>query len=246
MTNEKKDKEYPKLFSEEFNLSARLSDQIYDFLKNAIISWKIQPGEKLLQEKLASDFGVSQMTIREALSRLTADGLATQEPYKGTRVVSFSPDDLIDIFEVRYQLEGYAMELAASKISKEGIRQMRELVPLSVMDVDDFPNSVDKARESNHKLHWIAINSTGRSFLCNHLRLVWAKIDPYLIYNPWLHSKLSKEELIKDIQYDRDTHEFIINALEAGDGKKARCITEEMISYSLESYRSLLVLASED
>jgi DNA-binding GntR family transcriptional regulator len=227
----------------EHNLSFRLSDQIYGILSNAIISWKIKPGEKLLQEKLAREFGVSQLTIREALQRLTANGLTIHEPYRGTRVISLSPDDLIDIYEVRYRLEGYAMELAAAHITPRELKEMRKLLPLSAIEISTFPDSAQASRESNHKFHWTAIQACGRPQLCYHLSLVWTKIDPYLIYNPWLHSKLTPEDIFKDSQYDLEVHHSLLEALEAHDGEKTRKITETFIKRSLGWYQHLMSLA---
>jgi DNA-binding GntR family transcriptional regulator len=240
----KKDIETQTFIPGDFNLSFRLSDQIYGILSNAIISWKIKPGEKLLQERLAKEFGVSQLTIREALQRLTANGLTIHEPYKGTRVVSLSADDLIDIFEVRYRLESYAMELAASRITPREIKEMRNLFPLTAMDFKTFPESVQASREANHKFHWTAIQASGRPHLCYHLSLIWTRIDPYLLYNPWLYSKLTPEDIFTDSQYDVEVHLSLLEALEAHDGENARKITEKFIKHSLENYKNLMSLAA--
>lgn len=231
--------------SEKNQLMDRLSDQIYKILRSSIISWEIKPGERLLQEKLASEFGVSQMTIREALGRLTAEGLTIHEPYRGTRVVSISVDELEDIFDVRLILESKAMELAAKEITPSDIQKMKELLPYTVADPNSFLESVDEARSANHDFHWIAINSSKRRYLCQHLKMIWAKIDPYLIYNPWLYRIYSKEELLEDINIDIRTHSLLIKTFEMRDADKARKLTEDAINTSLSIYQRLLSLADE-
>ena len=241
----KMEKKNSPLVPVDHNLSFRLSDQIYSILSNAIITWKIKPGEKLLQEKLAKEFGVSQLTIREVLQRLTANGLATHEPYKGTRVVSLSIDDLIDIYEVRYRLESYAMELAAYRITESEIKEMQKLFPLTAIDFKTFPDSVQSSRDANHKFHWIAIQACGRPHLCYHLSLIWTKIDPYLIYNPWLYRNLTPDDIYEDSLYDVEIHTCLLEALEAHDGEQTRKITEKFIKYSLENYKNLMSLAKK-
>ena len=85
--------------------------QLRNFVANRIrvdiLEGRLQPGEWLRQERLAQMYGVSQMPVREAFKELTADGLVEHVPYHGVRVVSFSMEDIEDLYATRTVLEGW-------------------------------------------------------------------------------------------------------------------------------------------
>lgn len=78
---------------------------IYDTLRRDIIAGQYSPEEKLRIEHIRAGFGVAASTVREALARLTAEGLATSEGQRGFRVAPMSRDDLMDITRLRLLLE---------------------------------------------------------------------------------------------------------------------------------------------
>ncbi|HEX2980225.1 MAG TPA: GntR family transcriptional regulator, partial [Anaerolineaceae bacterium] len=95
--------------SERVQTNSRLGDQAYLILRQAIMSWHFKPGDRLLQKELALEIGVSQMVIREALSRLEAEGLVVTQPYKGTSAAPYSLQDIEDLYDIRLLLEGRAL-----------------------------------------------------------------------------------------------------------------------------------------
>ena len=101
--------------------------QIHARLMEAILNGNLEPGRHLLQDELAAEMSVSRMPIREALLRLEADGLVDFHPYKGFSVVTFTIDDLKEIYFLRGLLEGAASELAAVNIKNDELEKMGEL-----------------------------------------------------------------------------------------------------------------------
>ena len=85
--------------------------------------------------------------MREALNQLVSEGLAVHVPHKGVKVVTISAEDLQYIYDMRALLEGLANELAATQISPQGLPQMRQLLPDTVVSMDS--QSIDIAREAN-------------------------------------------------------------------------------------------------
>ena len=77
----------------------------YDELRDAIVDARYPPGDRLLIDQISKDLSVSSGAIREALSRLTAEGLVVAEPQKGFVVAPISRQDLIDLTEVRVSIE---------------------------------------------------------------------------------------------------------------------------------------------
>lgn len=78
---------------------------VYDTLRRDIVAGRYEPEEKLRIEHIRGGFGVAASTVREALARLTAEGLATSEGQRGFRVAPMSRDDLMDITRLRVLLE---------------------------------------------------------------------------------------------------------------------------------------------
>ncbi len=212
----------------------RLSDVAFEALRKAILDRRLVPGEWLRQEALAKELGVSQITVREALNRLVNEGLCMRVPYKGVRVVAPTLEDLEDIYALRGLLEGLAAELAASRITPEELTQMRELLPETVVDAD--PQSVERARKANREFHAIAIRASGRRFLIQMLRQVWDWIDPLTHYQRTLETEAGTEIRLRWGERDKIQHTRLLEALEAGDGPRARQVVTEYVD---EDWRNL-------
>jgi DNA-binding GntR family transcriptional regulator len=211
----------------------RRSDLAYDAIRESIASGRIKPGEWLRQEVLAQELAISQPTIREALSRLVAEGLAVQVPYKGVKSISLPREDLEDVFETRAALQGLAMERASRCITSKNLARMRELLPHTVMSSD--PNSADKAWEANREFHWIAIRASRRRHLIRLLGQLWDLTNPYLLI-----CRGTEVEQTEASQMELLDHTQILEALEARDGKKARKLTERHLLRTLKKLKTLI------
>lgn len=81
----------------------------YDELRDAIIDARYPPGDRLFIDQISRDLGVSSGAVREALSRLTAEGLVIAEPQKGFVVAQISRKDLVDLTQVRLVVEAQCL-----------------------------------------------------------------------------------------------------------------------------------------
>ncbi len=81
-------------------------------IRDAILSGGLKPGEKIIEENLCADLGISRAPVREALRLLAQQGLVEHQPRRGTRVADWSPQDIIQLFGLRQVLERYAIESA--------------------------------------------------------------------------------------------------------------------------------------
>ena len=120
-----------------FNLSALLGAQpprrdvlmsvpVYDQLRALILSEEIGPDTMLVETSLATRLGVSRTPIREALRRLEQDGLV-ERTSRGTRVVERSPEQILEIYELRILLEGQAARAAAERATSLDINRLRAI-----------------------------------------------------------------------------------------------------------------------
>ncbi len=206
-------------FVDRIQSSPRVSDVVYRALREAVISRKIAPGERLREEPLAHELGVSRTSIRDALRRLIADGLAVQEPYKGVKAIEVPVDEMVQVLSLRALLEGRALELAAGRISRQDLQRMRELLPKSVEPLTfDNPN---ETRRCNREFHWIAIRACGERHLIHLLEYLWN-----LAPTDMLVSRLTEEERLSLRDADLSSHTQLLKVLEAGDGRRAREINE--------------------
>jgi len=81
-------------------------------LRDAILSGALRPGEKIVEEQLCADFGISRAPLREALRLLAQQGLVEHLPRRGSRVADWSPSDILQLFALRHVLERHAIETA--------------------------------------------------------------------------------------------------------------------------------------
>jgi DNA-binding GntR family transcriptional regulator len=96
-----------------------LSDQVKEVIVEAILSGEYKPGDRVVESSLARRLGVSQAPVREAMRDLVLLGFLETQPYKGTTVRSFSPEELWEVYAVRAALESLAARLAATRLTQE-------------------------------------------------------------------------------------------------------------------------------
>ncbi|MAM62230.1 GntR family transcriptional regulator [Maritimibacter sp. UBA3975] len=103
----------------------RIVDNVYEHLREQILSGEIPPGTRLTAPALAEKLGVSRSPVREAVQKLTRQRLAVERPRRGVEVVNCELSDTIRLFELREVLEGLAASLAALRASEEEIEDIR-------------------------------------------------------------------------------------------------------------------------
>lgn len=103
-----------------------LADEIAFRVESAILEGAYPPGSRLTQDELCERFGVSRTPIREALRQLQARNLVVVIPNKGATVRIPTRKELMDVYDLRSEIEGYACELAAERVSQEAIEQLNE------------------------------------------------------------------------------------------------------------------------
>jgi DNA-binding GntR family transcriptional regulator len=97
-----------------------------ELIRQAILDGRLEPGSRLKEEELARELGISRTPVREALLMLQAEGLIQTTPNRGAVVRTHDADDLIDLYQLRALLEGYAARQAATRVSDEELSQLGE------------------------------------------------------------------------------------------------------------------------
>lgn len=103
------------------------AEQAYRQLRGAIISGELEEGARLIEERLSKDLGFSRTPIRDAIRRLSLEGLINRQEGYSTRVATFPADEMEQTFHIRQFLESYAAERAARLATAEDIMAIRAL-----------------------------------------------------------------------------------------------------------------------
>jgi len=105
-----------------------LREEVYESLKKSILHGKLKGGQRLIEETLADQIGISRTPVREAFHKLERDDLVTKLPKGGFAVREFTKEDVDEIFGIRSALESYAAYLTTLHITPDKLAQLEKKV----------------------------------------------------------------------------------------------------------------------
>jgi len=131
---------------------SELSQPVYQRLKEMIVNGSLLPGQKLKQEKLAAELGVSRTPLLKALQSLEHEMLVESIPRRGMFVKEISAQEIIDVYDCREAVESMALRLAIERATDAEILKMKKIFePFSDTDKIDV-KKYQKADENFHDL----------------------------------------------------------------------------------------------
>jgi len=104
-----------------------LHDLVVDRLREMIVFGELKPGDRIVENDLAEQLGVSRTPLREAIKTLTLDGLVDSPIHRGARVKPFEPAEIQDLFDVIACLEALAAQRAAERIAATDLEELETL-----------------------------------------------------------------------------------------------------------------------
>ena len=139
---------------------------VYEALREEILSGKIKLGSRLIEKDLAERFHISRTPIREAIRRLESEGLVVLTPNRGASVRDFTLKNVSDTFNLRAQIEGYACALAAENCTEEGLATLKNSIyqsekALELYRQNKIAECVSQLAESNLIFHNTIISLAG-------------------------------------------------------------------------------------
>ena len=192
----------------------RAVDGVYKELHQAIVSYRIKPGERLHVEELATMLGVSLTPIRGAIQQLATEGLVEVKPRSGTFVASLTAEDVEETFQIRCALECLAGEEAIGRIDEAGLRRLRDLLKSLKRPVRSEEDR--RAHElDNSELHQIIIRAAGNRRLVEMYEALNAHIKIARVHS-------SERDWPARLREEQAEHEAIVAALEARDATRLR------------------------
>jgi len=105
-----------------------IRERVFEYLKAGVLSGHLNPGERLTEEHLAKEMGVSRTPVREALHKLESEGLIKPLETRGFIVSHDSKDEIEELFEIRSLLEGHALRIISKKISEQDLGQLNNFI----------------------------------------------------------------------------------------------------------------------
>ena len=146
-----------------------IADQIYESLKNSIISGEIKPGDRLFEVELAMTFHASRTPVREAFRRLEQDYLVERLAQGGVRVPVINRETIEDLYNLRAALEIYALELACERVTPEQITTLKQIraqaLELLKSSISTRDYVLKRLLELNSAFHETIYEATGSKFL---------------------------------------------------------------------------------
>lgn len=109
-------------------VAAPLREQVVTAVRDAILGFKLEPGQRLVERELVEQLGVSRATVREVLRQLAAEGLVTVVPQRGAVVTALSADDAADLYEMRASLEALAVRRFVQRADPSHVADLRAAV----------------------------------------------------------------------------------------------------------------------
>lgn len=188
-----------------------LDQKAYQILKTMIMDRQLLPGEKIPQEKLAEDLGISRTPLINALKFLEKEKLVQSIPRRGFFMRTFTQKEMISIFELREVLEGLAARKAAQKITDNQIVQLGKFFKQFAgdKDIDDIRAY---ARE-DRRFHKFLLDIGAKEFLKSIL-------ETYNVIS-YSYQVVSPEGLVRHPRETIREHRAMIDAIAGRDAEAA-------------------------
>lgn len=196
--------------------------QAYNILKGNIMEGGFEPGERIIESKIANQLGISRGPIREAIRMLIQDGLLIQGE---NSVFVYNPtiQDVIDIFQCRESLEVLAVTLSIAKMNETQHQQLKENIELTTKAL--MESNIEKLNALDQSFHDLITHASNNKQLIQLMELIKNKV--FYMRRNILKSNLNHSRLIV-------SHERLCRAIIDGDAKAAEQIMRDHIRNSLE------------
>jgi DNA-binding GntR family transcriptional regulator len=198
-----------------------LNKLVADRIRERILAGEFQPGERLAEERLSEELGVSRMPVREALRALASEGIVTLEPRRGASVTVYTDEQIQELVEVRATLESLNAKLAAKRHDPKQIAELERILAAGSRITEKTDPAV--IQENNNQFHGALERIAANSVLMNIVRslrdrtaLIFAKQSRARVRQNW------------------EEHASIVRAVIAGDSELAALLAARHVHNAAE------------
>lgn len=195
-----------------------VSESVYGQLREGILTGTFPPGSILRQEELARRFGASRVPLREAMTRLEAEGLVVLRPRRGYAVPSLDRSEIHEIFELRAVVEEHLGGVAAKMRTADDLAAVASA--LQRMD-DATAHAATRADEwlnANTEFHTCLLASAHRRHVSRFAAMLRDQVEPYIRIEVHLTKEVTEAEV---------EHRAMYEALQAGNARLLRRLCRE-------------------
>jgi len=186
-----------------------LREEVRDHLMKEILDGHLAPGDRIVETRIAQQFGVSQAPVREALRDLELFGFVASSPFRGATVRQMSVEDHLQLYPIRAVLEGLAARYAATQINDAGLRRLEKL--MATMQHAAARSDERAQIAADFRFHRTIMEAAGNWLLLQSWERMQLATTTFLTIARSHHS-------LKDIA---DRHGPVLEALRAHDAGRA-------------------------
>lgn len=197
----------------------------YAQVRAAIVENRYPPGQRLIEQRIAAELGLSRTPVREALRMLEAEGLVVSERNRGAMVRPLSPTEVVDLYGLRIRLEAYAVELATERMSESELGDLVDAADAfgeisRSVDVESI-EGVRRLHEANRRFHDGILAGARHHRLSSMLART---VDIPLVFQAFRSFGPA------EIERSDTFHHLIVQAMCRRDGARAAALMEEHIA----------------
>lgn len=203
----------------------------YDLIRSAIVEQRYEPGQRLIEQRIAEEFGLSRTPVREALRRLEAEGLVVAERHRGASVRPMSTTEVVDLYGLRIRLESYAAELAATRATPDEVVALAEAVErfstvrTELGDADEL-DDVRALNAANRTIHDLILGAARHHRLS---AMLGRTVDIPLVFRAF--RVFGREEIERSDLF----HHLILDAIRRTDPVRAGQLMAEHIHQGMQA-----------
>jgi DNA-binding GntR family transcriptional regulator len=195
-----------------------LNATVYAELRRRLVTGRMSPGHELSTRTLAAELGVSQTPVRDALSRLSAEGAVAIRSKRRVRVPSMTADRFEDLLRCRLLLEPEAAALALPHITPAHVQTLREID--AALDKAILSDDADAYMANNHAFHFTLYGAQPRRTMTQLIETLWLQFGPFMRV---VYGRVANAHL-------HDNHQAAITAIVSGDTEALRAAIAADIS----------------
>lgn len=212
----------------------RLADEAYDAIKRMIRDRELRPGSKITEAVLTRKLGMSRTPVRDALTRVAAEGFLQPYAGRGYIVQAIREQDLDNVYRVRAELDALAAEEACKRARRVDIARLEDLM-------DDIAAAREGGREAevttlNNDFHAVLGEISGNSFLketLDGIRSVFDRNRPIAHTSGTVADGAHSDRMFAE-------HAALLDAIRDRDAERARRLAKEHVEYVLTIRRAQL------
>ena len=200
-----------------------LKDTVAERLRSEILSGALAPGTRIVEAKWATQFGVAQASVREAINILTQAGFVSKAPGRSARVIHLSEQDVAHIYQLRGALEGLAARLAAeTKANLNGLQ-----ATMDVMREAAGAGNCEELLDCDLLFHLELCELSGNPYVVQQARRI---LLPFFAFVRMRVTATQQETSAWD--RDLEAHQRMIDLLREGDGE----IAEQYVKKAMQRF----------